>query len=151
MKPLAFRWLSLTIALIAVASYSGALAAPAYDALITQGNALLQAGNAEQALNLGEAAIRSRADRWEGYALAGGALMNLKRYEDAADALSKAIDRAPESKQLALRDRRRECLLAESGYPAVAIRVCPLRPAKPRSRSGNLSKAAITSLISRTT
>jgi hypothetical protein len=46
--------------------------------------------------------------------------MYLKRYEDAADALSKAIDRAPESKQPALRDLRRQCLLAESGYPAVA-------------------------------
>ena len=50
----------------------------------------------------------------------GSALMNLKRYEDAADALSKAIDRAPESKQPALRDMRRRSLLAESGYPATA-------------------------------
>jgi tetratricopeptide (TPR) repeat protein len=105
--------------LIAVASYSGAQAAPGYDALITQGNALLQAGNADQALNSGKAAIGIRADRWEGHALAGAALMNLTRYEDAADALSKAIDRAPESKQPALRELRRECLLAESGYPAV--------------------------------
>jgi tetratricopeptide (TPR) repeat protein len=120
MKTLAFRWLSLAFALIASTSYSGAHAAPDYDALITQGNALLQAGNADQALNSGEAAIKIKADRWEGYALAGGALMNLKRYEDAADALSKAIDRAPGPEQPALRDRRRQCLLAESGYPAAA-------------------------------
>jgi hypothetical protein len=33
----------------------------------------------------GEAAIKMNADRWEGYALAGGALMNLKRYEEAAE------------------------------------------------------------------
>jgi tetratricopeptide (TPR) repeat protein len=117
MKTLTFRSLSLALALIAVASYSGAQTAPGYDALITQGNALLQAGNADQALKSGEAAIKARADRWEGYSLAGGALLNLKRYEDAADALSKAIDRAPESKQPALRALRRECLLAESGYP----------------------------------
>jgi tetratricopeptide (TPR) repeat protein len=115
-----FRSLGLGLALIACAVYSGAHAGPGYDAFIKQGNALLQAGNADQALNSGEAAIRVGADRWEGYALAGGALMNLKRYEDAADALSKAIDRAPESKQPALRDLRRQCLLAESGYPAVA-------------------------------
>jgi tetratricopeptide (TPR) repeat protein len=113
-----FRSFCLAIALIAVAPYSGGQAAPGFDALITQGNALLQAGNADEALKSGEAAIKARADRWEGYSLAGGALLNLKRYEDAADALSKAIDRAPESKQPALRALRRECLLAESGYPS---------------------------------
>src|SRR5713226_7078017 len=117
MKTLTFRSLALALALIAVAPYSGGQTAPGYDALITQGNALLQAGNADEALKSGEAAIKARADRWEGYSLAGGALLNLKRYEDAADALSKAIDRAPESKQPALRAQRRECLLAESGYP----------------------------------
>jgi tetratricopeptide (TPR) repeat protein len=117
MKTLTFRSLSLALALIAVAPYSGGQAAPGYDALITQGNALLQAGNADQALKSGEAATKAGADRWEGYSLAGGALLNLKRYEDAADALSKAIERAPESKQPALRALRRECLLAESGYP----------------------------------
>jgi hypothetical protein len=31
-------------------------------------------------------------------------LTNLKRYEEAADTLSKAIERAPEPKQAALRD-----------------------------------------------
>jgi tetratricopeptide (TPR) repeat protein len=117
MKTPFFRSFCLGLALIAVSQYSGGQAAPGYDALITQGNALLQAGNADQALKSGEAAIKARADRWEGYSLAGGALLNLKRYEDAADALSKAIDRAPESKQPALRALRRECLLAESGYP----------------------------------
>jgi tetratricopeptide (TPR) repeat protein len=127
-----FRSLCLVLALIAGASYTGAHAAD-YDAFITQGNALLQAGNAAQALNAGEGAIRFRADRWEGYALAGGALMNLKRYEDAADALSKAIDRAPESKQPALRDQRRQCLLAESGYPAVAGTSAPVTPSQAES------------------
>jgi tetratricopeptide (TPR) repeat protein len=117
MKTLTFRSLFLALVLIAVAPYSGGQTVPGYDALIAQGNALLQTGNADQALKSGEAAIKARADRWEGYSLAGGALLNLKRYEDAADALSKAIDRAPESKQPALRAQRRECLLAESGYP----------------------------------
>jgi len=122
---ISFRSLCLALTLIAGSSYSGAHAAPDYDAFITQGNALLKAGNAAQALNAGEGAIKFRADRWEGYALAGGALMNLNRYEDAADALSKAIDRAPESKQSALRDQRRQCLLAESGYPTVASTSVP--------------------------
>jgi tol-pal system protein YbgF len=82
--------------------------------------AQLQAGSAEQAVSSGRSAIKMSAGRWEGYALAGGALMNLKRYEEAADTLSKAIERAPEAKQPALRDLRRQCLLAESGSPAVA-------------------------------
>jgi tetratricopeptide (TPR) repeat protein len=121
MSRLCFRSLCVALALMAGASNFSARAAPGgYDALITQGNALLQAGNDDQALNSGEAAIKIKADRWEGYALAGSALLHLKRYEDAADALSKAIERAPESKQHALRDLRRQCLLAESGYPAVA-------------------------------
>ncbi len=107
MKTLTFRSLSLALALIAVAPYCGGQTAPGYDALITQGNALLQAGNADEALKSGEAAIKARADRWEGYSLAGGALLNLKRYEDAADALSKAIEKAPQSKQPALRALRR--------------------------------------------
>ena len=126
MSRLCFRSLCLALALMAGASNSSARAAPGgYDALITQGNALLQAGSDDQALNSGEAAIKIKADRWEGYALAGSALMHLKRYEDAADALSKAIDRAPESKQHALRDLRRQCLLAESGYPAAASTSVP--------------------------
>jgi tetratricopeptide (TPR) repeat protein len=105
---------------LALVAGAGAHAAPDYDAFVAQGNALLQAGDAGQALSSGESAIKISADRWEGYALAGSALMNLKRYEPAADALSKAIERAPESKQPALRDLRRQCLLAESGYPSVA-------------------------------
>ncbi len=110
----------LAVALMAGAAHSGAHSPSDYDAAIQQGNAQLQAGSADQAFNAGAAAIRIRADRWEGYALTGSALMSLKRYEDAADALSKAIDRAPQPKQPALRDLRRQCLLAESGYPVTA-------------------------------
>jgi len=120
MQTLSCRSLCLCLALIANASHSGAQSEPGYDVLIQQGNAQLQAGSTDQALTSGEAAIKIRADRWEGYALAGSALMNLKRYEDSADALSKAIERAPDSNQPALRDLRRQCLIAESGYPSVA-------------------------------
>ena len=131
------RSLCLALVLIAAGSYSAAHAAPDYEAFITQGNALLKAGNAAQALNAGEGAIKYKADRWEGFALVGGALMNLKRYEDAADALSKAIDRAPESKQPALRDLRRQCLLAESGYPAAANTRAPATPGQAESHSAD--------------
>jgi tetratricopeptide repeat protein len=75
----------------------------------------LQAGTADQALAAGEQAIKMDAGRWEGYALAGGALMNLKRYEEAADRLSSAIEHAPQDKQSGLRELRRQCFAAESG------------------------------------
>jgi tetratricopeptide (TPR) repeat protein len=90
-----------------------------YGTLIQEGNAQLQALDAEAARKTGETAIHTDANRWEGYALEGGALMNLKRYEEAADTLSEAIKRAPESKQPTLRDLRRQCLLADSGAPGV--------------------------------
>ena len=100
-------------------------AASGYDSLIQQGKSQLQAGNAEQAAASGKAATKMSTERWEGYALVGGALMNLKRYEAAADTLSKAIERAPESKQPSLRELRRQCLLAESGAPGGANTVAP--------------------------
>jgi tetratricopeptide (TPR) repeat protein len=96
-----------------------------YDALVQKGKTQLQAGSADMALATGEAAIKMSVDRWEGYALAGGALMNLKRYEEAADRLSQAIARAPEAKQAALRDLRRQCLLAESGASTAPMATTP--------------------------
>jgi tol-pal system protein YbgF len=111
---------TLFLALTIGAAHAAESAAGGYDALIQQGKSQLQAGNAERAAASGKAAIKISTERWEGYALVGGALMNLRRYEEAADTLSKAIERAPEAKQPSLRDLRRQCLLAESGSPAVA-------------------------------
>jgi len=116
---------------------ASAQAAPDYDALVHQGNAQLQAGNNDLALATANSATKLNGDRWEAYALAGGALMNLKRYEEAADDFSKAIDRAPEAKQTGLRDLRRKCLLAETGVtPAPA-------PAIPNPSSTETSQAEI--------
>jgi tetratricopeptide (TPR) repeat protein len=89
-----------------------------YDALIQRGNAQLQARTPDQALATGEQAIKMDATRWEGYALAGGALMNLKRYDEAIDTLSKSIDHAPAAKQPGLRDLIKQCVLAQSGVAA---------------------------------
>ncbi|HEY6618946.1 MAG TPA: hypothetical protein VIY68_05315 [Steroidobacteraceae bacterium] len=110
-------FLRLSLLLLVLTSgfvYSGPDALADYDSVVQQGKAQLQAGSAEQALTSGRSAIKMIAGRWEGYALAGGALMNLKRYEEAADTLSDAIKRAPESKQPALRDLRRQCLQVPS-------------------------------------
>ena len=85
-----------------------------FEAQISAGQAALAAGSFDRALTLGDAAIRIDPERWDGYALAGMALLNLKQYEPAADALSKAIDRAPDTQQSRLRDLRRQCLVAES-------------------------------------
>lgn len=99
---------------------------PDYDTLVHQGNAQLQTGNNDLALGTAQSAIKLNADRWEAYALAGGSLMNLKRYEDAVDDFTKAIERAPEVKQQGLRDLRKQCLLAESGVsPSPAATPAP--------------------------
>jgi tetratricopeptide (TPR) repeat protein len=79
-----------------------------YDSLIHEGNSQLKAGSADVALTTGQSAVTADANRWEGYTLEGGALMSLNRYEEAADALSKAIERAPVSKQGALESLRTE-------------------------------------------
>jgi tetratricopeptide (TPR) repeat protein len=143
MKRPFFRSCWLACALIAGASYPNAYAAPSYEAFIEQGRAQLQAGRLDQALNSGEAAVKLKADRWEGYALVGSALLNLKRYEDAADALSKAIDRAPEPKQPTLRDQRRQCLLAESGYPAAVNTSVPATAGQTDTSHADTSQAEI--------
>lgn len=95
--------------------------APHYDELVHQGNTQLQAGDNDLALGTAHSAIKLNAERWEGYALAGGALMNLKRYEEAADDFSKAIERAPTAKQDGLRNLRKQCLAAELGLTAPGL------------------------------
>ncbi len=98
-----------------VAAYGQSLSG--YEALIQQGKAQLQAGHADEALATGEQAIKLDARNWEGYALAGGALMNLKRYDEAINRLTDAIERAPQDKQAGLSGLRRQCFAAESGNP----------------------------------
>ena len=117
----------VSILFFAIASLSCAFGQKTqnYEALLQKGKAQLQAGSADQALASGEQAIKIDVARWEGYALAGGALMNLKQYEKAADMFSHAIDRAPEAKQAGLRDLRKQCLLAEAGATAAPKPTAP--------------------------
>ena len=108
---------SLAILVFLLACFNAVIAQTStqYDAFVQTGKSQLQTGNSDQALATGEAAIKLNPDRWEAYALAGGALMNLKHFEDAADRLSKAIDLAPEEKKITLRHLRKQCVLAEAG------------------------------------
>jgi len=116
MKPLTAACLgSLILSFAASTCLAQAPARLDYDSTIKQGKAQLQAGSADLAVTSGEAAIKAVPARWEGHALLGRSLLSLKRYEPAADALSKAIELAPQSEQPALRDLRRQCLLAEAG------------------------------------
>jgi tetratricopeptide (TPR) repeat protein len=105
-----FLFFALTIGAV----HSAEQATSGYEALIQQGKSQLQAGSAEQAAASGNAAIKMSTERWEGYALVGGALMNLKRYDEAIDLLTKAIELAPQAKQAALRDLRRQSHVADS-------------------------------------
>lgn len=92
-----------------------AQSAAGYDALIQQGKAQLQASHPDQALATAEQAIKLDAKNWEGYALAGGALMNLRRYDDAINRLTDAIERAPQDKEATLSALRKQCFAHESG------------------------------------
>jgi Protein of unknown function (DUF1566) len=110
--------LVLSAVLLAGLAQAQTQTVPTFEDQIQQGQAQLTAGNAEGALNSGDAAIRIDPERWDGYALAGQALLALKRYEAAADALSKAIERAPDAEQATLREQRRQSLIAEVGGAA---------------------------------
>lgn len=86
-----------------------------YNALIQQGETKLQAGNNDAALASASAAIKADANRWEAYAVAGGALINLKRCDEAKTDLDQAVQHAPEAKQQALRDLSGKCVASASG------------------------------------
>jgi len=111
--------------LISMTNICHAQGGAAYDTLLQQGRAQLQAQANDQALAAGQKAVALDPARWEAYAVTGGALMNLKRYDEAVDALSKAIDHAPPDKQPALRDLRKQCFQAESGKPATVPQAAP--------------------------
>jgi len=95
-----------------------AYASASYEQLIAKGTAELKSGDQDGARRDAQAAVRQDGAQWKGYALLGGALMNLKRYEDAADAFSRAIERAPAEKAGELRELRRRCLTSEESGTA---------------------------------
>lgn len=114
--------------LVLLAATSLAQSSGDFEVQIRQGDAALQSGQDEVALSAGDAAVRIAPDRWDGYALSGRALLALRRYEMAADALSRAIERAPAVEQPALRELRRQCLLAEAGPASAAPAGPPVPP-----------------------
>jgi tetratricopeptide (TPR) repeat protein len=110
----------LYLGLVFVSLHALAQSALSYDGLVQRGNTQLQAGSNDAALATASTAIKANAGRWEAYAVAGGALLNLKRYEEAEDQFSHAIDHAPEAKQEGLRTLRKQCLSTELGSPSSA-------------------------------
>jgi uncharacterized protein len=129
---LLFRVLFLSCLAFAISGVSvRAQTASSYDTLVRNGNSQLQAGNNTQAVTSANSAIKLNATRWEAYVLAGGALMNLKKYEEAADQFGHAIDHAPEAKQAGLRELRRQCLLAETGASPSTSSTPAIAPAQP--------------------
>jgi len=128
--PFRSRLCCLALSAALLAGLAQAQPAPTFESQIQQGQAQLAAGNAESALNAGDAAIRIDPERWDGYALAGRALLALKRYEAAADAFSRAIERAPAAEQATLREQRRQTLVAEvlagAGGATAAVPAAPV-------------------------
>jgi len=143
MKPLTAACLGfLTLSFAANTSLAQSPAASDYDSTLQQGTAQLQAGSSDLALASAEAAIRAAPARWEGHALLGRSLLSLKRYEPAADALSKAIELAPQTEQPALREWRRQCLLAEAGSVS-AVTSAPVATAAPGTSAPAESRMSI--------
>ncbi len=107
------RFLSMACLMFLAAappSVEASAAAPAnYEALVQKGNSKLQAGSNDEALASAKAAISMNPSRWEGYALEGGALVNLGRCSEAQAALLEAIKRAPDAKLSGLQTLLRQC------------------------------------------
>jgi tetratricopeptide (TPR) repeat protein len=132
MKIIASRFVILFLVALALGGLSAAAqSTPSYDTLIQRGKTQMQAGNNDQALATGEQAIKLDPNRWQAYALAGGALMNLKHYARAAASFSEAAKRAPQAKQAALLNLRRQALLDAAGVasPAPPAAAPPVAPA----------------------
>ncbi len=141
------------IALSFFLSVSYAQSSPPNDSLIRQGKEQLQAGRADQALAAGEQAIKLDAKNWEGYALAGVALLKLQRYDEAINRLTDAIERAPQEKQLRLSALRKECFAAEwaSAAPQPAAGGAAAPPPMPAGQSPAPAQAAIAPQAPQTT
>jgi hypothetical protein len=113
------RVLALLLAVPVMALH--AQTAANYDALVQQGKTQLQAGSNDAALASANAAIKLDGTRWEAYAVAGGALINLKRCEEAKADLDEAIVKAPGAKQTVLQNLESKCTAsaqdnADTGY-----------------------------------
>lgn len=108
------KLIGLYLALVILGGCAWAQTAREYVALVLQGNKQLQAGDNNEALASANAAIKINGDHWEAYALAGGALINLQRCDEAKADLEEAIKRAPEPKQPALRDLSGKCVAGAS-------------------------------------
>jgi tetratricopeptide (TPR) repeat protein len=98
------------VAMLQVAHAQGSTSEK-YEALVSQGNTLLQAADNDQALELANQAIALNPRRWEAYALAGGALMNQENYQKALNNLNRAFTLAPKSKQSGLKGLVQKCQL----------------------------------------
>jgi hypothetical protein len=138
---LVFSGLRASVILLAMTAGASAPAQEpsGFETQISAAHAALSAGDLDRALTFGDAAIRIGPERWDGYAVAGQALCELRRYEPAADALSKAIERAPEAQQATLRDLRRQCLVAESAKAGASL---PDRTVAPSARDASQPDAS---------
>jgi hypothetical protein len=80
-----------------------------YDALVQQGKTQLQAGNNDAAGASAAAALKLNPDRWEGYALVGGVMINPHNCEAANHFLAAALRNAPAEKQTGIQNLMDQC------------------------------------------
>src|SRR5580658_141828 len=95
-----------------------------YNKVIVQAKADLAAGHNAEALAGSLKAIQMDASRWEAYLVAGSALQTQKQFDAAMDNYSKALERAPESKKVGVRNVLEQCMrekISATSSPSASV------------------------------
>jgi tetratricopeptide (TPR) repeat protein len=143
MKRLILRTCILSACLAFAAAAAPAQTTPRVDASIARGSAELKAGQANEAMRDAQQAIQLAPQDWRGYALAGGALMSLHHYAQAAARLGQAIRRAPEAKRAALEGLRRKSLQDAAGVAPATPAPANMNKPAPASATGAVTQAEV--------
>jgi hypothetical protein len=117
-----------------------------YNKVIALAKTDLAAGHNAEALAGSLKAIQMDASRWEAYLVAGSALQTQKQFDAAMDNYSKALERAPESKKVGVRNVLEQCVREK-----ISASSGPSASAPPASPQGPTFKETLDWLISQNT
>jgi len=91
-----------------------------YDKLVTQAKSELSAGQNDEALTDSKKAIAVQSKRWEAYMIAGYVLQSEKRYDEAIDEFSHALEYSPADKKDDAKKFLEACKKAKMARPTVS-------------------------------
>jgi len=107
----------------------------AYDNLLARAKSELTAGQTDQALSDSKKAIALKADRWDAHMIAGYVLQSEKRYDEAVEEFSHALEYAPADKKADAKKFLEECMNEKSaGSTAQANSIQPANSSVPGCR-----------------